>query len=724
MTSSAARALAALATTASFLATGFEAHLVPLAEGGVWHGITGQPTVSWIAIAIGAGVFVAALGRFHDVRPFFWMGTGLLPLIPALSGRGVVFLVFGHATMVLVFFVLLGITLRNANPPGSLAHPVIACALPFVFFLFVGRFLPGAAGPQGDEPHYLMLSQSLLRDGDVDLKNQFDERSYRAFTGAELEPHTAPRSPRGTMYSVHTPGLAALIAPGYAVAGYTGARAIVSLCLAVTISLLGLTATRLFGASTAATIVAMAALTTPFPVYANALFPDSVAPLAVASTLATLVTGARGLFFFSTVAIASLPWMHPRFLPLALILAAAIGLRDGLRSARLIGAFVPLGLSTLCLLWHFKSIYGSPSLSAAYGPGFASDVSITRIPQGALGLTLDAQFGLLLFAPLLLLASSGARALYASRPGLLAVVIAAASAIFFMGASFSMWWGGASAPARFTIGATPALLVLLGARLAHVGNGGDPRRVLAGAAGFGAGLVVLAGWAPRALHNRLDRESGLLRLLSPAFDLDRGFPFLAQVGGVADPSIWDLGLAIGFGASLALIAFRPRIGVAFGVCVLATGLALRPGPFVPPLSGGIRLLERWHDHRRPWGGNDSPDAVVLEVPMAGLDRSLEPGVVLYSPRFSLPAGVWTLEPEYAAEVADGVLNTARLSLVGPDEGVGAFASLTLRADRAQDRVLFELPNGERRVHLRLEGIQSRTRVTRVRLRATALTPPA
>jgi hypothetical protein len=70
----------------------------------------------------------------------------------------------------------------------------------FAFFILVGRYLPGPAGPQGDEPHYLLIAESLLKDGDVDLKNQFEQRAFSKFTGADLEPHTAPRSPKGKLY--------------------------------------------------------------------------------------------------------------------------------------------------------------------------------------------------------------------------------------------------------------------------------------------------------------------------------------------------------------------------------------------------------------------------------------------------------------------------------------------------------------------------------------------
>ena len=33
----------------------------------------------------------------------------------------------------------------------------------------------------GDEPHYLLMAQSIASDGDIDLRNQYAKREYRGF---------------------------------------------------------------------------------------------------------------------------------------------------------------------------------------------------------------------------------------------------------------------------------------------------------------------------------------------------------------------------------------------------------------------------------------------------------------------------------------------------------------------------------------------------------------
>ncbi len=675
VTESRIRLAAAVATALGFIAGGFEAHLAPQTDGW-WHGLTGSPSSARVACGMGAAVLVWLLGRVTSSRPFLWMGAGLLPLIPALSGLGAPLLFFAGFTMVLVFAMLLGYATRDLPMRLPSLHTGAVVLTAFAFFVLVGRFLPGPAGPQGDEPHYLLIAESLLKDGDVDLQNQFDTRAFSKFTAANLDPHTAPRSPKGRMYAIHTPGLSALVAPGYAAAGYAGARVVLSAVVAIVVGLLFIAARSMFGPPTASLVFLLATFASPLPIYANALYPDSAATLAVAATLASLTVSHNGLAGVAAGAIALLPWLHPRFVPLAFLLALSISLRGG-RSARRFGAvLLPLLVSLGLLLFHFQSLFGRPSLSAAYGPGFSSDVSLLRVPWGASALVFDRQFGLLLFAPVLIIGAAGLVEVW-KRHRLIAFVLAASIAgVLATGGAFSMWWGGASAPARFLIAVTPGLIFATGALWHSTGTRSLRHGLLGVTAGFGAGLLLLACLAPRTLHNRADGESGLLRLLSPALDMDRFFP----------------------GFVLAQAATRPS-----------------PQSLLDPFKATLRLLEAWNDDRRAWGGTDEKTAFSLEIPLGDAAWSLTPGVRMYSPRFSLPQGEWSLSVESQSDPTPDALNVARISLVGDEESAAPFASTTLRVGENRTVANFRLERGERRLHVLGEGLQSRTSVIRVRL---------
>lgn len=704
------RFTAALVTALGLMAGSFDAHLAPQTDGW-WHGFTGSLSASTLGGALVAAVAVWLLGRRVSVRAFFWMGAGLLPLLPALTGFGAPLLFFSGFTMMLVFAVVTGYAVRDLVGRLPSFHPAAVVITAFTFFVFVGRFLPGPAGPQGDEPHYLLIAESLLVDGDVDLANQFETRAFSKFTGANLDPHTAPRSPKGRMYAIHTPGLSVLAAPGYAVAGYAGARAVVSLLLALAVGLLFITARSLFGAPAASVVFLIATFASPLPIYANALFPDSVAAFPVAASMACLAISHRGLLGLTSVSVALLPWLHPRFVPLAFLLALAVSLREGWAAGRAVAMFTPLIASLGLLLLHFQSLFGEASLSAAYGPGFASDVSPLRVPWGASALLLDRQFGLLLFSPVLLAAIPGLIALWERHRLAASLATTAILGLLATGGAFSMWWGGASAPARFLIGATPALLLAASACW-HAGETRPDRRALLGAtAGFGSGLLLLACLAPRALHNRADGESGLLRLLAPVLEVDRFFP-----GFVKEPTFGGMTIAALWAGVVIAALIRAKWGGALLALPVIAATAGASRPLLDPFSAQNRVLEAWNDSRRALGGVDETSAFSLDIPL-GEDRfELTPGVRRYSPRFSLPKGAWTMSVESNSEKRPDVLNVARLSLVGDDETAPPFATVMLKAGEAVTSESFRLDQPARRLHILGEGLQSQIVVVRVRLR--------
>jgi hypothetical protein len=100
-----------------------------------------------------------------------------------------------------------------------------------VIVLFLGSLLAFNAGTlllvsegftfSGDEPHYLLIGHSLLKDGDFDLANNYEQRDYAAFMmfDGKIEAHVVPGAKPGSRYSFHSPGVAFLMLPFYALSG-------------------------------------------------------------------------------------------------------------------------------------------------------------------------------------------------------------------------------------------------------------------------------------------------------------------------------------------------------------------------------------------------------------------------------------------------------------------------------------------------------------------------
>jgi hypothetical protein len=82
----------------------------------------------------------------------------------------------------------------------------------------------------GDEPFYLLITESVVHDGDLDLANQYREIQRTASGRVDLLPHADdPAGPHGERYSRYEPFLSLLMAPGYALGGLQGALAIIAL---------------------------------------------------------------------------------------------------------------------------------------------------------------------------------------------------------------------------------------------------------------------------------------------------------------------------------------------------------------------------------------------------------------------------------------------------------------------------------------------------------------
>jgi len=82
----------------------------------------------------------------------------------------------------------------------------------------------------GDEPYYLLMTESLVRDHDLDLTNQYREQAHSDIGRSDLLPQPGdPRGPHGEQYSRHEPFLPILMMPGYALGGLPGALAVIAL---------------------------------------------------------------------------------------------------------------------------------------------------------------------------------------------------------------------------------------------------------------------------------------------------------------------------------------------------------------------------------------------------------------------------------------------------------------------------------------------------------------
>jgi hypothetical protein len=713
-------ALLALALAAPLALRRTVFQVVPTLDG-AWRGWADPPGAAGVALALILGGAVALALRDLPPgarRPLLAFGVAMAPLLTIGTGRWPAWLALQGPMLVVVGAAALAVALERS---GTLAH--IATRLPcrpraleatlfasaFLTYAAFGLRVPGPAGPQGDEPHYLTMAQSLLSDGDLDLADEFAGREYQTFFAGTLEAHTSPASPRGRIYTVHAPGLAALVLPAYALGGYPAVRLFLSVLAALTALLTHRLVRDVTGSGGLALAGwALIALTPPLPIYAVAVYPETPAALATAGLLLTMRRDpGRGMLAAATTAAATLPWLHPKFLPLAVVGLGITLARRGPRAARLV-ALAAFAGSMAALLAFFKLVYGVTSLSAAYGPGFGEDVGLTRLPWGLLALACDRQFGVLSIASAFVLVVPGAFALAGTRAGDVWRAALLAGATLGVGASFSMWWGGACPPARFVVPALPALVLVASPALARW------RGTAAALAGAGLAVLALAADAPRALHNRGDGESGLLRFLAPGVNLDASLPSFV-LGGVT-PLLLTATLAAGLALAWRFAWRGAAVGAAAYLLVAGE---VRDTPLVDSRRAALRALESWDATNTggPLGPLD-PTRVPVDLDLRATPWRLAEGDRLTSRWLSLPAGRYRVEITGRSEgVAEGI-KTTRLDVFSGPELV---ERVYLEAGRSLAFPL-ALPNGARRLQLLAVGVQGVGVIEGVRLLPEVLGP--
>lgn len=121
----------------------------------------------------------------------------------------------------LACFLAMGERVRwSANRAALVAAAVYALMIPAMLRTVI----------DGDEPYYLLVTESIVRDFDLDLANQYAEPARSAAGRNDLQPQFGdPVGPNGEQYSRHEPFLSVLMAPGYAIGGLHGSIAVIAL---------------------------------------------------------------------------------------------------------------------------------------------------------------------------------------------------------------------------------------------------------------------------------------------------------------------------------------------------------------------------------------------------------------------------------------------------------------------------------------------------------------
>ena len=474
------------------------------------------------AAALGAGALAAALAWASGVSglsAFLLPASALLIGAAFLPGSEPLLLFSGPPLLAFALAgLLVAVVALGRKPPRGLLLPIF-----FTLYAGVAYQVQTRVGPDGDEPQYLMVSESLIRDHDLVLDSDFKEERYQAFFSRPLGPDFRIRGPEGQIYSLHAVGLSILILPAYWAFGYAGASFFMALLAALLVRELRRLVRALTGDETLAEGTAwLVGLSPPVIHFAGLIFTEIPAALLLCAGLRAATFGRSSRSALAAAVCASaLPWLNVRYAILAVAVAGALGwrlfgeFRSRRESASLVRTFLPSALilagSALAISLYHHALWGFFDPRRVYGR--KREFSLDVLPEGLPGLFFDQEFGLLAYAPIFVLSLAGFVHLYRRRPSLALAGLFAAVGVIGTASVWPMWRGGFNPPARFLVPLVPMLAATLALSLQR---------------GLRPATALLAGWS---LWCGL---SGAMNIETVHRDRDGVAPFLRTQSGARE----------------------------------------------------------------------------------------------------------------------------------------------------------------------------------------------
>ncbi len=330
----------------------------------------------------------------------------------------------------------------------------------FIFLAVVTSYVTLVYPPTGDEPHFLTISQSMGRDFDLNLENNYTQGNYKEFYPVGIDyksiHNTTDRHGRG-IYSLHSIGLPALITVIQRATGRYGVQLFMNFLTALLAAVfyMLLKKNRINDrVSTALTCLIFATLPLmPASSLVLTEIPAALIVLYCVYRLDDFKPAKDELLMF--LGLAFLPWLHPKLAVFSLVFylwyyfAAAKHKAISLKKESINHA--PLALSLVLMFLFYRVIYGSLPLAALqsiYVSGsFYFIFSLKHLLRAAAAMIFDRNFGLLPYNLLYVVSAWGVM-LVAVKYGVKKLMPAFAclpyTALYF----FWSDWGGSMYPAR------------------------------------------------------------------------------------------------------------------------------------------------------------------------------------------------------------------------------------------------------------------------------------
>lgn len=394
-------------------------------------------------------------------------------------------------------------TLRNLSGKTHILLLLLLSGLVF----FACAYLTSPDTPTGDEPHYLVISQTILVFHSLDVDLDYAHKNYKVFYKGDLGPkqHTSLNK-WGQVLPLHSIGGPVLWLIPFAIAGHLGTLFFMSLLsvlivLNVYLLLVSLGIRRNYAFFTSLAI----ALASPIWIFSHRDFVEPIAAF-LCSYIIRVIFRERLRpwdLLLGSAALGVLPWIHIRFALFEVILCCFLVARvyQEYRFKKIsmyIWAMLPVAGMFLFFEGYNLLVWGS--LNPAVNQANSNEVPFDVAPwRGLLGLFYDQEYGLLFTFPIFFFLLAGIIVALKKkflRFNLLILVLAAPYIVMI--ASFHNWDGAVSPPDRFLTVLVPPLAFYLALALQRarswIINGIFLLCVAAGMLYEGVSMTVGGGW--------------------------------------------------------------------------------------------------------------------------------------------------------------------------------------------------------------------------------------
>lgn len=310
--------------------------------------------------------------------------------------------------------------------------------------------------PSGDEPAYLVLSQTMQKYHSVDVMRDYLHGDYLTFYPGYLEPHVG-LAPNHRMEPVHNIGGPLLWLIPFMLWGRIGAVAFIAMVSLLTVAnLYPFLRERGIGTPYAFLTTLFVALASPVYVFSAMTFVEPIGALLVLYAVRVLLADRMDWrrVLVAGLALGYLGWVHSRFLMFTGILGAFFVWRLYREHGRTrLRPYLPLVLPvvvSLVLQEIYNLVEWGTLNPVSNVTNITSGMSNTPLQLGLPATMFDRQYGLITNFPLFLLVLPGLLlSMTRARLRLQAVLLSVMVPYLVLICTFGAWWAGYSPPARY-----------------------------------------------------------------------------------------------------------------------------------------------------------------------------------------------------------------------------------------------------------------------------------